>query len=352
MEYSALQSAFLNQSKACSELGSPFTAKLCTLMAENLPQTGRLWDRIQNWEGDPAPSKDSVPLRLMGALHGLVVDGICDQLSRIYPPHHRHKTDFELWRVVEKSMGDHASYILARLAGAPQTNEVQRSAVLLPGFMEIAKLTGAMDLVTSELGASAGLNLFWDKYRYQLGGNQWGDSLSDTLLEPEWTGGSPIFTVLNVQNRAGCDLNPIDISEMEQRQKLLSYIWPDQAARIQRSHSAMKFVASQKVNIDKSDAIDWLDKRLSDMHDGAVHVVYHTIAWQYFPEEAKRRGEALLKEAGRKATKDAPLAWLRLEADGKRPGAGLALTLWPSGQTQTIARGDFHGRWVDWKGWV
>ncbi|MEH6404669.1 MAG: DUF2332 family protein [Sneathiella sp.] len=351
MENSAIKSAFLSQSKACTQLGSPFTAKLCRLVAENLPQTGLLWETVLNWEGDPGPSGDSVPLRVMGALHGLVVEGISDTLRQVYPPHHSNVSDAELWAIISKSVTDHTGYILDRMRSAPQTNEVQRAAVLVPGFMEIASQTGKREFVTSELGASAGLNLYWDKYQYQLGDVQWGASTSGTRLEPDWRGGQPDFSEISVRSRAGCDLNPIDISKIEFRQKLLSYVWPDQEARLQRSRSAIEFANGQKDLIEQSDAIDWLERQLQVAHKGAVHVIYHTIAWQYFPENSKRRGEELLEIAGRKATKEAPLAWLRLEADGKGDGAGLTLTLWPAGETKTIARGDFHGRWIDWIGW-
>ena len=57
-----------------------------------------------------------------------------------------------------------------------------------------------------------------------------------------------------------------------------------------------------------------------------------------------------MQEAGRRATRQAPLAWLRFEMDGqKKPGAALTLTLWPAGEEILLARADFHGRWIDWQ---
>ena len=46
-----------------------------------------------------------------------------------------------------------------------QTNEVQRCWALLPIFLTVAR-TVARPLALVELGASAGLNLLWDRYAY------------------------------------------------------------------------------------------------------------------------------------------------------------------------------------------
>ena len=100
--------------------------------------------------------------------------------------------------------------------------------------------------------------------------------------------------------------------------------------------------------MDQADAIDWLDTRLSQQPEGTLHLVYHTIAWQYFPTKAQARGTDLLAAAGRRATRTRPLAHLSMEADNEGPGAGLVLTTWPGGRPHRIGRADFHGRWVDW----
>jgi hypothetical protein len=38
-----------------------------------------------------------------------------------------------------------------------------------------------------------------------------------------------------------------------------------------------------------------------------------------------------------------------MEDDGKTPGAGLTLRLWPGDVTLDLGRADFHGRWLDWR---
>jgi hypothetical protein len=79
-------------------------------------------------------------------------------------------------------------------------------------------------------------------------------------------------------------------------------------------------------------------------------MVYHTVAWQYFPPETQARCRAALEAAGARATAEAPLAHVGMEADATPGGAALTATLWPGGEARTLARVDFHGRWVAWQG--
>ena len=84
-------------------------------------------------------------------------------------------------------------------------------------------------------------------------------------------------------------------------------------------------------------------------HPGALHLVCHTVAWQYFPPAVQARCASALARAGAAASAAAPLAHFGMEADGAAPGAALRLTLWPGGETLDLGRADFHGRWVDWR---
>ncbi|MFC3163995.1 DUF2332 domain-containing protein [Ciceribacter thiooxidans] len=343
-----IRRSFLRQAQSCDDLGSPFTARLCRLAALRLDMQTTVGSRILNWAGDPSSSRDALALRLAGSLHALVLSGRAPSLAATYPPH--AVDDDALWAACEAAFRKHEAFILERLKSAPQTNEVRRSAALLPGFLTIAALTGK-PLVLSEIGASAGLNLQWDRYRHRLGNSVWGPD-STVVLEPDWQGDAPPTADLSVLDRAGCDLNPLDPSSTEDRLRLASYIWADQTDRLERTRNALKIARSNGLTVERADAIDWLRRRLAVPRRAAAHVIYHTIAWQYLPETLKEEGETLIRKAGREASDEAPLARLQLEADGKPDGAALTLEIWPSGERREIGRADFHGRWIKWKGWA
>lgn len=343
----SVRDAFRVQAEACMRLGSPFSARLCRLLADRLAPTVAVSSRILSWTGNAGPSGDSVPLRLCGALHERVLAG-GDPLCAVYPPN--DSPDDLLWAALIDAFRRHEAAILARLASPPQTNEVRRSAVLLPGFLSIGRRFSGLPFVMSEVGASAGLNMNWDRYAYRLGAIAWGDRDSPVQLGPEWRGASPPEPrPLIVAERAACDLDPPPVDTETGRRRLLAYIWPDQPDRLALTRAALQVLARRPLTVERADAIDWLRRRLESRRPGAVHLVYHTIMWQYLRRESQAAGEALLCEAGRRATADAPLAWLRFEGDGTgRPGAALRLTTWPGGADRLLARADFHGRWIEW----
>ena len=343
-----IRQAFLTQADACEQLGSPFTAKFCRLMAARLDMQTEVGKHILGWTGDPSSNGDSVPLRLAGALRALVLSGSDPALIACYPPVPTRED--ALWSACENAFVQHQAFIHNRLRSAPQTNEVRRSGALLPGFLTIAKLFG-MPLVLSEVGASAGLNLQWDRYAYRLGDFSWSKNPSKVEIAPEWTGAAPPAAEIEISDRAGCDLNPLDPSSPEDRLRLLSYIWADQADRIARTEAALEIAVVNRLSVDRADAIDWLKTRLANPFPGATHVIYHSIAWQYLPEPLRAAGEHLIAQAGARATAQAPMARLQMEARSATRGAALTLQVWPSAEIHQIGRADFHGRWVDWTGW-
>jgi hypothetical protein len=340
----SLAAAFRDQARACAGLGSPFTARLLDGLADAILPGTLLADRLLGWPGDLSGNGASLPLRLAGGLHALVRLGRDADLSAAYADP-AGIDDGALRATALAAMARHQGFLLGWIESPPQTNEVRRSAVLIAAAHWLTARFG-LPMMLSELGASAGLNLLWDRYALRIGADAFGPTDPTLTLSPEWTGPRPPPARPQVASRAGVDLNPLD--PVADRLRLLSYIWADQTDRIARTEAALDAAARERPHVERADAIDWLAGRVATPQPGRLHLIFHTIAWQYFPAATQVRGQALLADAGRRATPEAPLARLAMEADGQAPGAGLTLQLWPEGEVIALGRADFHGRWVHW----
>jgi len=331
-----IRAAFRAQSRACARLGSPLMETLLAGLSTALHPGTPLTDRILSWPGDPGPAGDALPLRLAGGLHALILHGSAPALASAYA------AGAPLPAALA-ALHDHADHLNRWLDTAPQTNEPRRSAPLIAAARLLSARFG-LPLRLSELGASAGLNLLWDRCTLHLSDGPLGQGPID--LAPDWDGPPPSATPFTIADRAGCDLNPLD--PVTDRLRLLAYVWPDQPDRLARTRIALDEAARLRPAIARADAADWLATRLAARHDGSTHIVFHTVAAQYFPASTRRRIAELLAHAGRSATAKAPLAHLSLEADGNTDGAALAVTTWPGGRTERLGRSCFHGRWVRW----
>jgi hypothetical protein len=229
-----------------------------------------------------------------------------------------------------------------------QTNEVRRSAALIAGA-QVALEYFQRPLVLSELGASAGLNLMWDHYALDIAGQITGPQTPTLTLNPDWTGPCPPSNSINIAEQAGVDLNPLNPRLAPDLLHLTAYLWADQPYRLTLTKAA---VATIDVEIEESDAIDWLATRFANLRTGHLHLIENTVAWQYFPNSSQARGLELIEQAGARATAETPLAWFSMENNGDATGgAGEALTLrlGPGDTSLHLGRVDFHGRWVDWR---
>ncbi|HJS83854.1 MAG TPA: DUF2332 family protein [Acetobacteraceae bacterium] len=349
---SDLVQAFRTQARACGELGSPFMAALLDHAASELDRAGSIGGLLTSWEGDPV--QDAVPLRLAAALHALVLSGSDPDLAALYPPSDRADSAEEVWRAALAAIRAHRPVVETFLGSPPQTNEVGRSAVLLGGFLEIARATNGKPIRMLEIGASAGLNLLWDRYRYELGGRaRWGGANSTVVIRADWKGPlPPLDARVVVAERAGSDSEPVDLGGKQARLRLRAYVWADQPARMKLLDAAMDLVRHEGIQVERSEAAAWVAKRLQAPAPGCATVLYHSIAWEYFPEDTKSHVRSTVEKAGARAGADSPLAWLRLEppSDGA-PGGGqpeLRLTLWPGGRERCLARAHTHGPPVTW----
>lgn len=339
-----LPEAFEDQIGWCERLGSPFTAALLRWLLANWRAGGALAGLLPGWSGDARA--DLVPLRLAGALHALALQDRPAGLAALYPPAARGFDAAALGPLLERVLADEQAQLRDYLARAPQTNEVLRSAVLLAGYAAIAQATG-VPLALHEIGASAGLNLLWDRYAYRLGAQRWGDAASPVQLVCDWRGPAPALpATIAVASRGGNDIAPIDLRDPAAALRLRAYVWPDQAERAARLQGAITLAQGAGLRLHPGDAAAWLDHVLWP-RPGVATVLVHSVVWQYLPAATQQRIEELLQMRGALASPAAPLARLGMEFHARGAPAELRLTLWPGGTTRTLARAHPHGEWVE-----
>lgn len=343
----SLVEAFGDQAGTCTRMGSPFMGQLLTILSNRWDADSALGQNMAAYQGDIGPAGHSLPLRIAGGLHALVLQDLAPELIAVYPP--ATIDDAVLEDAVLRALKTHETFLLDWTQSPPQTNEVRRSAALIP-MAHVAVTHFDRPIVLSELGASGGLNLMWDRFALDTGTDRFGPKDAVLTLSPEWQGSRPPQAYPQVVDRSGVDLNPLNPQQSDDLLRLMSYLWPDQPHRVDLTRAA---AGAMSAKVAQGDAIDWLETRLNTAPEGHMHMIQHTVAWQYFPHAAQARGTALIEAAGARATPDTPLAWMQMETDGDTTGAvGAALTLrlWPGDLTLHLGRADFHGRWIQWAG--
>ena len=223
------------QAEACKHLGSPLYTGLLDRAVADVKADGPTWQVLRGHESDPVAS--ALALRLMGSVNRLVLEGREPELASLYAA--RDPDPEALWSVFHSVLKRNVEELQSLVELPVQTNEVGRCAALLCGFLTIAAET-KLPLRLLETGASAGLNLRWDRYRYGAEGFAWGPSGSPLTLDFE-LGGSGRFPApsrVEVAERRGCDAAALDPARPEDRLTLLSYVWPDQPKRLERARAA------------------------------------------------------------------------------------------------------------------
>lgn len=299
------------------------------------------------WPGNPLA--DALLLRATGALHFMVRTGKAPAVAAFYPGHGETPWDpTAAGRAIEDAVVAHHALVNDILSRPPQTNETGRSAVLMPGYAEIARRTG-LPLSILEIGASAGLNMLWDRFAYRYGDRFIGDPKAPVVINAEWRGPwCNVEQLPRVVSKRGCDRTPFDLSAPDAADRLIAYVWPEQKERLARIEAAIALAQTERPPLEKADAGDWLERQLAAQVPGAATVIAHTIVWQYIAKETRDRIEALLKETGARATASAPLAWLSLEQYAPDQFPEVRLTIWPGGETEKIAIAHPHGAWIEW----
>ena len=334
------------QAEACLNNGSPLYAHLCACLADDVEARGPSAGLLRPAAGHAFPS-----LGLLAAVHRLALKGEAPDVARHYPSTGGDGDHTRAWQAVRAVLADRADALHGAALETPQTNEVGRSASLVGGFLTVAA-EHHKPLRVLEVGASAGLNLRFDGYRYEQRRSGCGPVESPLVMRDLWPDAIPPFDApLEVIDRRGCDLRPIDPTSDDGQLTLLGAVWPDQLDRIARLRTALEVAARFPVDIDRADVAEWLVARLAAPTPGVATVVFHSLVWPFLPDETRDAFMTTLARAGSIASTKSPFAWLRLEPvmESAPDQLGeLRLTTWPAGDERLLARCTFHYGPVRW----
>ncbi len=342
--FEALLGALRQQAVTSAET-SGIAGRLMERCADDLAAHGPTERLLEHFDGHPV--LDAMPQRVLGAVQGLLLEGKAPELARFHPFGGGTPRWPELGDAFIAAMDEHLEDIAPRMKRQVQTNEVRRCCGLLGGFLQVARETG-LPLRLREIGSSAGLILYWDRYRYELGPHRWGDPKAPLVLACDWSGPAPALdTPVEIASRKGCDLAPIDATDPEQLRFIQSFYWADQTDRLALLDGAAKALPGP-APIEEAFAGDFVERELAELPEGQATVLHHSTMWWYVPRPEQERIRAAVEAAGARATPRAPLAWLRSEPPHMKY-VEIRLRTWPGGEDRLLGRAQHHGAWVEWE---
>jgi hypothetical protein len=303
--------------------GSKLYASLARSLADDPVVSSIVGDHTPRWEA---------PLRLFGGVHYLELSGVVQ-----HP-----------WPKLRGVLEANRDWLTRFVAEHPvQTNEVQRCWGLLPGFLTVAG-GRPMDLI--ELGPSAGLNLFWDRYRYCYGEHRWGSAHAPLELTGEAEGGPPpelLRRKAEVRRRMGIDRSPVDATTEHGARLLEAFVWADQTERLERVRRAVEIVRSDPPRLMQGDFVEVLPPLLAERDLDALTVVFDSVSTIYLADADRRELDVTMEKEGRRGS----LAWVSFEFTRDQgigyDGFTLDVRSWP-GSAARLAQLDGHANRLEW----
>ena len=179
------------------------------------------------------------------------------------------------------------------LERATQTNEVGRLATLYPAFSSLAPNGRGRSLALLEVGASAGLCLYPDRYAYRWrlpSGGSLETDMDAPLLECRVTSGEPTSLLMApVTWRAGIDLAPVDVTDDDAVRWLETMVWPEQEERRERLRTAVRIAREDPPYLVRGDLLDELPALVAQAPVQATLVVFHSAVIAYLEPADRER---------------------------------------------------------------
>jgi len=259
----------------------------------------------------------------------------------------------EAYPVLRKFCLAHTEELRTLLPSAVlQTNEVTRCANLLPAFELVSRRVSRQPLALIEVGASAGLNLNWDRYRYRYGNMLVGDQHSPVQIACRLKGPHqpPLPEVMPlIATRIGIDQAPLDPCSRLDAEWLQACIWPEELHRYQVLTAAIEVARQHPPTVLTGDACELLPDMLASMPSDAVICLWHSYALSQGPKVIYERVVTQLLEASQ--TRE--IYHLSLELDPARgPLPRLELFTYREGNLDAydwLATCAVHGETMEWR---
>ncbi|MFC7650233.1 DUF2332 domain-containing protein [Streptosporangium lutulentum] len=253
------------------------------------------------------------------------------------------------WHAFRAAVAAETEAVRDWMTRPPQTNEVGRANLLIAGLLR-ATHADPLPIRLFELGSSAGLNLRADRFRFVHEDFAWGPADSPVLLEEAWHGAPPAWLAkaaaehpaLDIVERRGCDLTPIDPLSPGGALALRAYVWPDQIARAARLDGALRLAARVPAEVETAGAADFLAG--VRLEPGTLTVIWHSIMRQYVPAAEWARVDHELDRLAASSTPEAGFAHVSFEPRrvGERHRFQLAVRLGAGAET-VLAEARPHG---------
>ena len=296
------------------------------------------------------------PNVLLAAVHFLLLGGARHPLSSFYPSltatPELEQDPYPAFRAF--CLEHRAALVKLISTRLVQTNEIGRSAGLLPALGQIATMVDGGPLFLVEIGASAGLNLLFDRYAYDYGAGHFvGRRDSRVVIRCRVQGayGPPLPGAFpSIGGRVGIDLKPLDARHPDDVLWLRALVWPEHSERAAMLERALAIAAVEPPPIIRADALDALPNVLSGVSRDVTPVIVHAATLAHFTAAARQRFTALLFELAGART----LFQLSMERDAVEPYEDMRFVVRVSRLTggerhdRTLAMLHPHGRWIEW----
>lgn len=268
---------------------SPLYRALCPVVAADRPLLELMTRR--------RPGQQASYL-LFGAVHQLLLYGADHRLREFYPSLADGRTAGEAAADPADSgpafldFCRQQSTALEELVATRlvQSNVVRRAVGLRYVLWAVAqRWTGPVHLI--EIGASAGLLMNVDRYRFLVGGREFGEPDSPVTIESRWRGAAPVpdlDAVPEIVGKTGVDLSPLDLTDERERRWLRALVWPEQRSAAALLEAAIEVAREEPPVVIAGDAIEVCPTLAGELPADHARVVFHAATRMHVPDDRRR----------------------------------------------------------------